>query len=846
MRRVALKNLLARKGRLILTSLAVIMGTAFLAGSFILTDTIRRTFDNLFAQAFENTDAYVRSSNSIDTGFGDEVRDTLPESVVDTVAGVDGVQDAQGYVSGFARIVGKDGDPLGSEQGAPQFGESITSGELSPWTIVDGEAPSGPNQIVIDQGSADQGDYQVGDTVKVTSNAGSREFTLSGIAKFGDADSPGGATFALLDLATAQDFVNERPGEVDAVVVRGDGAVDQETLAGRISDVVASDGNLEVLTGAEITEETQSDIREALNFFTIFLTAFAFIALFVSIFVIYNVFSITTAQRQRENALLRAVGASSRQVSITMLVEAVVVGIIGSLIGLLLGIGLASLLRQGLSAAGIDIPSSGLDLQTRTVMVTLVVGLVVTVVSALLPARRSGRVPPVAAMRDTALETTGTGRGRLIAGLVLLAFGIAGVLIGLFASRPIYLAPGVPLVFIATFVLGPLVAAPVAKVLGRPIARWRGVTGRMAQQNATRNPKRTARTAAALTIGVALVTGVTVLAASIRSSIRDIFGEQLSGDVVVTTNTFGFGGLSTSLAPQLGELPEVDVATGIGINFATIEDDAETVSTVDPVSVGSVFDLEFVEGAVSDLTDEGILLSASRAEDDGLSLGDTVMLALLDGVPRTLTVQGIYDKDELAGPFTVSKGLFEGSSADVYDFAVFVKRAEGVSEADTKAAVQTVVDSYGNGEVLTRSEYIDDQAAQINQLVNLIFGLLALSVLIAVIGIIITLVLSVYERRHEIGLVRAVGATRKQVRTSVRWEAVITALLGAVQGIVIGLVLGYAFVASLRDEGFGTFTIPWAGIITVVVVAFIVGLVSAIIPAWRATRVDVLESLATT
>jgi putative ABC transport system permease protein len=347
-------------------------------------------------------------------------------------------------------------------------------------------------------------------------------------------------------------------------------------------------------------------------------------------------------------------------------------------------------------------------------------------------------------------------------------------------------------------------------------------------------------------IGVALVTAVTVLAASLRASIRDIFGEELRGDVVVTTNTFGFGGLSTTLAPQLAELPEVDVATGIGINFATVDGDAETVTTVDPATVGSVFDLEFVQGAVDDLTPEGILVSSDKSENDGLAVGDTVDLALLDGVPRTLTVQGVYDKDELAGPYTVSKDLFAGSSADVYDFAVFVTSADGVSEDDTEAAVQAVVDDYGNGEVMTRSEYIDDQASQINQIANLFFGLLALSVLIAVIGIIITLVLSVYERRHEIGLVRAVGATRRQVRTSIRWEAVITALFGALQGIVVGLLLGYAIVAALRDEGLGTFTIPWTGIIAVVIIAFLVGVVAAVIPAWRATRVDVLESLATT
>jgi putative ABC transport system permease protein len=845
-RRVAWKSLLARKGRLILTSLAVILGTAFLAGSFIFTDTIQRTFDNLFAQVYEDTDAYVRSSSAIDTGFGDEVRNTLPDSIVEQVAAVPGVADAQGYVSGFARIIGSDGEPIGSEQGPPTFGESINSGELSPWRIVDGAAPEGPDQVVLNSSAAEDAGYQVGDTVKITSNAGSREFTVSGIAEFGDTGSPGGATFALFDLPTAQEFINEQPGEIDAVLVRGDGSTSDDALADQIALAVGGTGDVEVLTGAEITDETQSSIREGLSFFTIFLQAFAFIALFVSIFVIYNVFSITMAQRQRENALLRAVGASSRQISTTMLLEAIAVGLIGSIIGIVLGIGLAQLLQSGLEAAGIEIPSSGIYIQPRTIIVTIVVGLLVTVVSALVPALRSGRVPPVAAMRDTALETTGTGHRRLVIGTVITALAVVLVLVGLFAGKPIFLAPGVPLIFIGLFVIGPLIAEPVARWIGRPIAALRGVTGRMAGQNAARNPKRTARTAAALMIGVALVTGVTVIAASVRTSVREIFGEQLSGDVVVTTNTFGFGGLSTDLAPRLQELPEVETATGIGINFATVDGDAQTLTLVDPATVGDVFDLDFVSGAVQDLTADGILLSESRAEKADLGVGDTVTLTLLDNIPRTLTVQGIYEKDELAGPYTVNKELFEGSSADVYDFAVFTTRAPGVSEDELRDAVQGVVDDYGNGEVQTRSEYIDDQASQIDPVLNLIVGLLLLSVFIALIGIIITLVLSIYERRREIGLVRAVGATRPQVRTTVRWEAVITSLLGAFQGIVVGLALGYAVVLALRSEGLDSFTIPWSWIIIVVVGAFLVGVIAAIIPAWRATRVDVLESLATT
>jgi putative ABC transport system permease protein len=844
--KVSLKGILAHKTRLLMTALAVVIATAFLSSTYILSDTIRQTFDTLFADVFRNTDAFVRSSNVIEAEFGAEQRDRIPDSLVPEVAAVPGVADAQGEVSGFASIIGKDGKPLVSGTTAPPtFGASTLSGDLETWSYVEGTAPSGPTEVAIDKASADDGDFAIGDPIQIASTTGAREFSLTGIARFGDADSPGGATFSLFDLATAQEFVG-KSGFLDSIQVRGDGTVPDEQLAASIEEALGPESETEVLTGAEIAEENKSQIEEGLQFFTIFLTVVAFIALFVSCFVIYNVFSITVAQRQRENALMRAIGASRRQVAVSLLLESVVVGLVGSILGIGLGLLLAMGLQLGFSALGLDLPSTGLVLLPRTVILTIIVGVLVTVLSALLPALRSGRVPPVAAMRDTALETASTTRGRTITGLALLAVSVALILFGLFAGEPLFLAFGVLLLFIALFVLGPLVARPVAKALGRPIARVKGMTGTMATENAARNPKRTARTAAALVVGVALVTGVSVLASSIRDSVREIFGEQFRGDFVISTDSFGFGGLSLQLADDLNELPEVDTATGIGINYATVNGKGRQITVVDPATVGAVFDLDFVAGDVSDLTPEGVLVSEGRAKSDDLSVGSPFQLSLADGTPRDLTVQGIYSKDDLAGSITVDQRLFDGTNVDLYDFAVFITKAQGTSEADAEAAIAPVAEQFPNGDLQSRSDYIDEQAGQIQQIVNIIYLLLALSVIIAAVGIVITLVLSVFERRRELGLVRAVGMTRAQVRSSVRWESVITAALGTVQGIVVGLLLGYAIVVALRSEGLNTFTVPWPAIIFVLIIAFLIGVVAAIYPARKATRVDILDAIATT
>jgi putative ABC transport system permease protein len=473
------------------------------------------------------------------------------------------------------------------------------------------------------------------------------------------------------------------------------------------------------------------------------------------------------------------------------------------------------------------------------------VGLLVTVASAYLPARRAGKVPPLAAMRATALETAGPGRIRAYAGLTSVFLGLVTIGAVILGASNSLLGVGVLLVFAGTIILGPAIARPVALVLGRPAAALRGVTGTMARQNAARNPKRTSRTASPVLIGVALVAAVSALAASINGQISDIFTKQFSGDYAVSSQAQGFGGLSPSLATDLGKIDGVQSATGIGTLLVKIDDKGRTLTVISPETIEGNYDIGLIDVNYSDLDKDGIFVSLDYAEREELSVGSTVNVVLADTTSRALTVRGLYEFNDLAGNRIVSREMFANANVTSFDFGIYVTLAPGADSKQVRASLQKAVDDYGQGKLLSKQEYIDEQAGQVNQLLGLIYGLLFLSVIIAIVGIIITLLLSVFERQREIGLLRAVGMTRSQVRTTVRWESVITSLLGAVLGIVLGLALGWVVVFSLRDQGLTSFQIPIGTTIFIMVMSFIVGVLAAVYPAWRATKVDVLEALTT-
>jgi putative ABC transport system permease protein len=845
--KISLKSALARKGRLLLTSIAVIAGCAFLSGVFVFSDTIRGSFDRLFANAYAETDAFIRSSNVIEGEFGDESRDRIGDSLIQVVAQQPGVAEVVGDVQSFARISTSDGRDIGQE-GPPKYGGVLHGAESSPWDLAEGAPPAGPDQVVIDRKSAEDGDIEVGEQIEVTAISGARTFTVTGIATFAGSDTSGGATWALFDLPTAQEFVVGEAGKVDSIIVRGDGSFTEEQLKANLSTLFQDD-DIEVLTGAEIIEENQSDIQEGLSFFTIFLAIFAAISLFVGSFIIFNVFSISAAQRQKENALLRAIGASRRQVTRTLFVEALLVGAVGGALGFAGGVGLAAAINAALEAAGLGPADTSLIVNPSVFVITLIVGVVVTLVCAIVPALRAGRVPPLAAMRDVAVDRSALSRTRLVVGLVFLAIAIVGTLLGV-TGDAIWLGPGVVSLFVALVVLGPLLAAPIARILTRPLSAVRGVTGEIAGRNAANSPKRTALTAAALGIGLALLVAVSTLGSSVKQSIEETFAGQFRGDFAVSTDdNEGFGGLPHSLTDDLNALPEVGSAVGFGGGQLRVIEDGEPadrgVLTVEPEHARAIFDLEFVAGGWEGLGPDSIFFSQDKAERDGIALGDSVDVVLLNGAERTLTVGGIYDSD-VFGNLIADRRLFEGQITNLFDFQVLVVAAPGTSLDAAGETIAAVTDRYPTSELQTKKEFIDEQASEIDSFLNFIYALLGMSIFIAILGIVITLLLSVYERRRELGLVRAVGMTRPQVRGSVRWEAAITALIGCVMGTALGVALGWIVVRALRDEGLNSFSVSFESISVFVVMSIVVAVLAAWIPARRAAKADILAAIATT
>lgn len=849
MLRIALKGVLARKGRLLLTALAIIAGCAFLSGVFVFSDTIRATFDRLFANAYASTDAYVRSANVIEGDFGAESRDRLDVMLVDEVLTLPGVAEAFGDVQGFARITTADGQVLG-QVGPPKYGGVFIDSTLSPWQLAEGAAPTSGTEVVIDRRSAKEGSVAVGDTVSITGASGVRDMTVTGIATFAGSDTAGGSTWALFDLATATEFVVGQPGKVDAIVVAGDGSLDDEALATSLEQAFGG-REIEVLTGAEITAENQDAVERGLSFFTIFLTIFAAISLFVGSFIIYNVFSISAAQRQRENALLRAVGASRAQVTRILFVEALVVGVLGGVLGFGAGVLLATGIMRLLRATGFGPSDTQLVVQPSAFLITLVVGIVVTLVCAVVPALRSGRVPPLAAMRDVAVDRSAVSRARLVTGIVFVALAVLGVALGVTGDET-WLGLGVVAMFVSLVVLGPLLAAPLARALVRPLRAVRGVTGEIAARNAATSPKRTALTAGALAIGLALLVGVSTLGSSIKSSIRTTIADQLNGDYAISTDDAegsGFGGLPVALTDDLLALPEVRNALGFGINLLNVLEDgtpsAKTVVVVDPEQAGAMLELPFTAGSWSDLGPDGILVAADKAERDGLEVGSTIEAVFQDRSERALTVAGVFDS-EAFGNLIVSRELFAGQDTPQFLVQVLVVADPAIDPAVAEAAIRTVTDQYPTAELQTRDQFVDAQTAQVDGFLNFIYALLLMSVFIAVLGIVITLLLAVYERRRELGLVRAIGMTRPQVRSSVRWEAFVTAVLGVLMGVVLGLAMGWIVVRALNDQGLTTFSVSAVTVALFAVLAIVFAIGAAWVPANKAAKADILQAIATT
>ncbi len=841
--KLSLKNIWSRKGRLVLTALAVIAGTAFLAGVFVFTDTIKGSFDKLFANAYATTDAYVRSADVLESEFGEDIRANLDAGVLDVVAGVPGVASAQAGISGTAAITNADGKIIGVD-GAPQFGDVWEEGPPSPWTLAEGTGPSGDTEVVIDLAAAKKGDVKVGDTVSITTKNATRQFTVVGLAKFAGQDGASGATFAMFDLPTAQEFVLGEPGKISAVAAAGDGSKSQDELATAIRSAIGDD-SVEVLTGAEITDESQSQAEEGLNFLTLFLSIFALIALFVGSFVIYNVFSISAAQRERENALLRAIGASRSQVTRAQFIEALVVGVGGSILGCLGGVGLATAILGFLNAAGFGPGKTDLVLNASPFVLTIVVGTLVTLVCAVAPAIRSGRVPPLAAMRDVAVDRAAMSLKRKIIGGLALVVGVVSVAEGL-RGRAEWLGLGVGGFYVALIALGPFVASPISRAASPVLGKLRGAAGTMAGRNAARNPKRTAITAGAVAVGLSLIIGVATLGSSAKASIREAIGESFIGDYIVSPKQQGngVGGLPTELVDKVESAGIGDVLS-IGASYGTVGDstDGSLLVAIDPADAQALFTFDFDEGGFTDLTANGVLLKDSKAKDLGVGIGDTVPITLIGQPATNLQVQGIYTTSGFTDVL-VSRELFASTPTLMQYFQIYVKGADGESDA-TRATLDAIVAQFPTAQVQSRNGFIDAQSSQIDGFLNFLYALLGMSVFIAVIGVAITLWLAVWERRREIGLLRAVGMTKRQVRSSVLWESLITGVVGVLMGVVLGTVLGWIIVKAFEDDGLGVFELPTGTIVVWTIVLLVLSGLAALIPGRKGSNANVLEAIAT-
>jgi putative ABC transport system permease protein len=835
-----LKSLAAHKRRLLSTGSAVLLGVAFLSATLVLVHTVTVGFSDAIADAYAGTDAVVRSDVEVGREELTE-RALVDRSLEDTLAAVDGVAAVAPRIESDGRIVGADGDAIGAD-GRTTAGNWIEDDRLNPYDLASGRAPTAPGEVVIDRASAEDGDLVIGDTT-VVRTPDQVDVTIVGLVTFGGADSAGSSTYAGFTTGFAGEVLLPEPGRVSDLALAAEAGVDQATLVRRLDAVLP--GGVEALTGAELIRETEQEIQgDDTESFQQVLTAFAVIALVVATFTIYNTFSILVAQRTRESALLRALGASRGQVLRSVTAEALVVGLLASVGGLAAGMGLAAGLIGIMDAIGLTTPASAPVLDATAVVAALAVGTVVALLASLVPAVRASRVPPLAALRDVAVDRSATSRLRALAGVSLAGVGIVLTVAGATGEALAATGLGALAALIGVVVLGPVAARPVAAVLGAPHALC-GMSGVLARHNAMRNPRRTAGAAAPLMIGVAVVSLFTVVAASLEASIADAVDEQFTSDLVIIGE--GSGGVSTDLAPAIAELPEVAAASPRGVALVRVDGANMLLPTFDPATIESVEDLDMREGALRDLRIDQIAISEEYAEDHGLAMGDPVAVEYPDGVVERPTVGAIFEADNLSegGEIRLPRDAYLPHTSRPADGNVQVTLADGVSLAGGERAVQRVADRFGAPDVQSNDELVGMIADEIDVILTIVYALLVLAIVIALMGIANTLSLSIHERTRELGLLRAVGQTRDQTRAMVRGEAVTMALFGTVGGLGLGLFLAWGLVSALAGEGFTSFAVPAGPLAVTFALGALAGVLAALRPARRAARLDVLAALAT-
>jgi putative ABC transport system permease protein len=843
--KATLANLRAHRLRLTLTALSIVLGVAFVTGTLIFTDTLHNTFDQLFSGVYGKISVQVRQPSPVNDQYGDKAFIPMPMSILPEVAHLPGVAAAEGSVSGFAQLVDQHNKAITTD-GAPTIGSSYgTVPEISGFSLASGHAPRGPGQVVIDKGTADKHGFKVGDSIEILFQGPPQRFTVVGIVKFGKADGLGGATVAEFDLPVAQQLLN-RVGSFDAVNLLASPGVSPAALQATIAPHLPS--GYQAVTGSQLATENANQVNKSLSLITDFLLVFALVSLFVGSFIILNTFSILVAQRTREFALFRALGASRRQVLLATLVEAGVVGLIAAVLGVVTGALLATGLEAVFKAVGASLPSYGLVFEARTAVVGLVVGVGVSVLASLNPARRAARVPPVAALGSTAAEPEQMPVRRTVMGAIFLAVGLTVMLIGLFVShhnQAVEVGAGIALTFLGVATLASFVARPVTGAIGRPLRRLSGVAGILARQNAMRNPRRTAATASALMIGLALVTMFSVLGQSAKASVDNSIKQEFLGDYVVKTTGTMFGNFSPTVEPKVAAVPGVAATSPERSGNAKLGSSTVALTAVDANTIGELLKIDVKSGTLSSLSRGEVMVENNTASSKGLKVGSPVRLDFAKTGQQTLVVGGTYAANQLIGTnYLVSTGVFQANFTDQLDQVLMVKVAGNADPVAVRNGIDRAIAAYPDVVVQNPAQVEKDQASQVNQLLTIIYVLLALAILIAVLGIINTLVLSVVERSREFALLRAIGMARRQVRTMVRGESVVIALFGALLGVLVGLGFGVALTSAiLRSQG-GVVSIPVSSLIVFLVLATAFGIVAAVWPARRAARTNVIAALA--
>jgi putative ABC transport system permease protein len=847
--RVALKGLLGRKLRTGLTAIAIVLGVAMVAGTLMLTDSIDRAFDTIFTDVRKGSNAVVSGKSAFDLSEGSGTNSpTLSQSLLGEVRRVPEVADAEGSVDGEAQLIGDDGKAI-VYGGAPNLGFSVskTDSSFNPLTLVAGAWPS-DGEVVIDESTADKEGFQVGQRIRVQAEGEARQLRISGLVKFGSVSTIGGATLAGFDLRTAQELFGKR-GRLDEIAVAAQPGVSDSELVNALRAVLPP--SAQVRTAAQQAREDAQETNAFISFLRGFLLAFGGIALFVGSFVIANSLSITIAQRTREFATMRTIGASRRQILTSIMIEALAVGIVASLVGLALGFGLAKALFSLFDAVGFTLPNSGLKLEPNAVIIALAAGILVTLAASLRPAFRATSVPPIAAVREGAtLPASRYARFRVPASILLTLVGFAALIWGLFApglgttALLVWMGVGALLIFFGVALLAERLVKPLAAWLGWPASKIGGIAGVLARDNSRRNPQRTASTASALMIGLALVTLVAVLASGIVSTFRDAVDELWKNADYAVTAQNNFSPIPVSVGEAAARTPGVEAVGNVRAGQARAFGNTFNATAVNPPT-SRIFSINWKQGSDSVLArlgDDGAFVTESYADDHDLRVGSPLRLTFANADRKQFVVRGIFEPPTGGSPFgpvTISSATWDRFNEQPRNLFSFVIMKGGQTPAN-RAALERALSSFPNAKVQTRSEFIDNQISALNSILNILYVLLALSVIVSLFGIVNTLMLTVFERTREIGMLRAIGMTRRQVRRMIRGESVITALIGGTLGIALGVILGALLVARVE---FIDFTLPVGQLAIFAFAAIVVGILAAIFPARRAARLNILQAL---